>query len=62
MKKIIAFLAAFVLAMSALAALAEDPPVYLALGDSITTGYGLAEGEMCFAELVAQYRNRKNES
>ena len=54
MKKIIAFLAAFVLAMSALAALAEDPAVYLALGDSITTGYGLAEGEMCFAELVAQ--------
>lgn len=54
MKKIIAFLAACVLAMSALAALAEDPAVYLALGDSITTGYGLAEGEMCFAELVAQ--------
>ena len=54
MKKIFAFLAAFVLAMSSLAALAEDPAVYLALGDSITTGYGLAEGEMCFAELVAQ--------
>ncbi len=54
MKKIFAFLVALVLAVSAFSALAEEPAVYLALGDSITTGYGLAEDEMCFAELLAQ--------
>ena len=54
MKKIFAFLVALVLAVSACSALAEEPAVYLALGDSITTGYGLAEDEMCFAELLAQ--------
>lgn len=26
---------------------------YVALGDSITTGYGLGEGEQSFAEIVA---------
>lgn len=41
------------LLMIAGAALAEEPPVYVALGDSITAGYGLSEGEKCFAELVA---------
>lgn len=33
------------LLMIAGAALAEEPPVYVALGDSITAGYGLSEGE-----------------
>ncbi|HIX93632.1 MAG TPA: S-layer homology domain-containing protein [Firmicutes bacterium] len=34
--------------------LSADEPVYLALGDSITTGYRLAEGESGFATLVAE--------
>ncbi len=33
---------------------AVESPVYLALGDSITTGYGLAEGEKGFADIVAE--------
>ena len=34
--------------------LSADEPVYLALGDSITTGYRLAEDESGFATLVAE--------
>lgn len=37
-------------------ALADDATLYVALGDSITAGYGLAEGEESFPELVAQER------
>lgn len=33
---------------------AEDRPVYVAAGDSLTAGYGLAAGEKNFAELVAE--------
>ena len=51
MKKLACLL--LTLLMSTSAALAEDPPVYVALGDSITAGYGLPEGEKCFAEIVA---------
>lgn len=55
MKKWIASLLAFVMALSMIpVSLAEAAPIYLALGDSITTGYGLAEGEQSFAEIVAQ--------
>lgn len=32
----------------------EQAPIYLALGDSISTGYGLAEGQKGFADIVAE--------
>lgn len=51
MKKWICLL--FAILMSLSAACAEEPPVYLALGDSITAGYGLSDDEPCFAEIVA---------
>lgn len=55
MKKLISLLLSLCLLLGCTsAAFAEAPKVYLALGDSITTGYGLAEGEPCFPELLAQ--------
>ena len=43
-----------VLSLLPMAAHAQTPETYLALGDSITTGYGLGEGEQSFAEQAAQ--------
>lgn len=40
--------------LAGIPALAEEEKVYLALGDSITTGYGLAPDEPGFANLVAR--------
>ncbi|OUO33329.1 hypothetical protein B5F85_02450 [Olsenella sp. An293] len=37
-------------------ALADDAALYVALGDSVSAGYGLSEGEESFPELVAQER------
>lgn len=54
MKKIFAALLALCLTFSVFGAFSEDAPVYLALGDSITTGYGLKENEKSFPEIVAQ--------
>ena len=55
MKKWIAALLSLMTALSMLPlSLAEEAPVYLALGDSISTGYGLAEGEKGFAWIVAE--------
>ena len=45
------------LAVPALAA--EDAPVYLALGDSISTGYGLSAENQRFSSLVAANRGYK---
>lgn len=42
-------------AMSALTAAAAEQPSILILGDSISTGYGLAEGETCFTEYLKDY-------
>lgn len=54
MKKWIAALLALAMVCSMIpAALGEDTPVYLALGDSLTTGYGLAKKEECFARILA---------
>ena len=45
MKKWIVSLVAVIMALCMIpVSLAESAPVYLALGDSISTGYGLAEG------------------
>ncbi len=54
MKKIVSLMLMLCLLLPSFGASAEDKPVYLALGDSISTGYGLAEGEKGFAEIVAQ--------
>ena len=54
MKKIFAALLALCLTFSVFGAFSEDAPVYLALGDSITTGYGLKENEKSFPEIVAR--------
>ena len=54
MRRMAALLLLMVICVSACGALCEDAPVYLALGDSITTGYGLKEGEKGFAEIVAE--------
>ena len=55
MKKWIVSLVAVIMALCMIpVSLAESAPVYLALGDSISTGYGLAEGEKGFAEIVAE--------
>lgn len=55
MKKWIAVLLSLVTALAMLPlSLAEEAPVYLVLGDSISTGYGLAEGEKGFARSVAE--------
>ncbi len=54
MKKILALVLAVCLALVSFGAFAEEAPVYLALGDSITTGYGLKEGEKNFPEIVAE--------
>ncbi|MBR3927918.1 MAG: DUF1254 domain-containing protein [Clostridia bacterium] len=54
MKKIVSLILALCMLFSATAAFAEEKPVYVALGDSITTGYGLMEGEKGFTEIVAE--------
>ncbi len=42
-------------AMSALTSAAAEQPSILILGDSISTGYGLKEGETCFTEYLKDY-------
>ena len=42
-----------VLGLLPTAAFAQNAISYVALGDSITTGYGLGEGEQSFAEIIA---------
>lgn len=54
MKKVFVIMLALSLALSAFGAFSETKPVYLALGDSITTGYGLKDGEKSFPEIVAE--------
>lgn len=54
MKKLISLLLVVCMACTLFVVHAEELPVYVALGDSITTGYGLAEGEKGFAEIVAE--------
>lgn len=54
MKKFFAIMLALILALSAFGAFSETKPVYLALGDSITTGYGLKDNEKSFPEIVAE--------
>ena len=50
--------AAMLLQLSALPAFAantlDEKPVYLALGDSITSGHGLSDDEKDFTELVGE--------
>ncbi len=53
MKKVFVIMLALSLTLSAFGAFSETKPVYLALGDSITTGYGLGEDEKSFPEIVA---------
>ena len=54
-KRIVSLLCAFalILGIMPMTVFAEGEPVYLALGDSITTGYRLGEGEQSFAQQVA---------
>lgn len=55
MRRILAILAALTLMFTVcMAETPAEPLVYLALGDSISTGYGLAEGEKGFADIVAE--------
>ena len=53
MKRILALVLAACMLLASACAFSEEQPVYLALGDSITTGYGLNEGEKNFPEIVA---------
>ena len=53
MRIIVSLILVMSMLLSLIPAFAEEQPVYVALGDSITTGYGLAEGEPCFAKIVA---------
>ena len=58
-KRVILALCALVMALAMLPvrALAEEPEVYVALGDSTTSGYGLASAETeAFPALVAAER------
>ncbi len=54
MKKVFSIVLAVCLVLLSFGAFAEEKPVYLAIGDSITTGYGLLEGEKNFPEIVAE--------
>ena len=54
MKKIVSLILALCMLLTLSCAFAEEQPVYLALGDSISTGYGLSEGEKGFAEILAE--------
>lgn len=55
---LVACLAVALLMVPAVARAAEpEQGTYLALGDSITSGYGLSEGEKSFAEIVAEQRS-----
>lgn len=55
MKKLLVSMVALIMMIATTAvSFAEGAPVYLVLGDSISTGYGLAEGEKGFAEIVAE--------
>lgn len=53
-KKLLSILLCLCLVLSALpaAALAQEPPVYLALGDSISTGCALNDGEQSFVDIL----------
>ena len=54
-KRIVSLLLCLCLAVGLLPAGALAAPVsYVALGDSITTGYGLGEGEKAFPQLLAE--------
>ncbi len=54
MKKLISFVILLAVLCAAFGASAEEEKFYLALGDSITTGYGLKEGEKSFPQIVAE--------
>lgn len=54
MKKLVSILLVLSMLLSLGSALSEEKQVYVALGDSITTGYGLNEGEKNFAQIVAE--------
>ena len=53
MKKLICLLITVLMSLSV--AGAEETPVYLALGDSISAGYGLTDKEARYTEIVAQH-------
>ncbi len=54
MKKIVSLILALCMLFTLSAAMAEEKTVYLALGDSISTGYGLGNGETGFAQILAE--------
>ena len=54
MKRILVIFVAMCLLFSVAHAENGADRVYLALGDSITGGFGLREGELCFAEMLAE--------
>lgn len=54
MKRGIAFIIALCLLISVFSSLAEEKPICLALGDSITTGYGLSAKNEGYAEIFAE--------
>lgn len=54
MKKLVSLILALCMLLTLTGAFAEAQPVYVALGDSITAGYGLGEGEKAFPQLVAE--------
>lgn len=55
MKRMICLLLAMILLMPLLGASAEDEGrIYVAMGDSITAGYGLSDEKQTFASLVAE--------
>lgn len=54
MKKMLSLILVLCLMSILSAAFAEEQAVYLALGDSISTGYGLAEGEKGFVDILTE--------
>ncbi len=54
MKKILSLVLAACMILASACAFSEEKNVYLALGDSITTGYGLKEDEKNFPKIVAE--------
>lgn len=58
-KRLLSFLLGLcmMIGLMPLTAMAADQPSYVVLGDSISTGYGLAEGEPFFAEQLAEKNN-----
>lgn len=58
-KRLLSFLLSLCIAvgLTPIPAMAADPANYVVLGDSISTGYGLAEGERSFAVQLAEEHN-----